>query len=401
MVKASDIRDRESLLAWLEGKPREVSVWIAHRAAMRAAPVALSTPQFDDEYDPRVGLLALRCNLISAVARVLPIDKVRSLWGDVNASVTSVNNINYGGKFAKIGDAFEAARYALLGCLADEKDLAQSCAYAVDLAAQATVVFERGMWNEVASDARSWEIGSEGKLPLWSQRGIFDAGWSKAREILRDSGSGFWINWYEDALAGREPDWGRLREIALIPDDIWEQGAEAVNARIESLSRGRSGSDAEDLHSDSKNWAITDRLARNAKVVALQLDTLRTFVAEEIERMRGQNSLPGEEHEALSARLVNLALIVEAVDLMREAIEEDEAGASTALVVVEAKLPQIVEAAEEAVELGGEPQVSATIVTMAASIRALTEAGTPGREATAIALADFCVNAIKRVFKRG
>ena len=55
---------------------------------------------------------------------------------------------------------------------------------------------------------------------IWTARG---AAWS------------FWIDWYEDALAGRPPDWALLKEIALLPDDLWAAGAEAVGERIDAI----------------------------------------------------------------------------------------------------------------------------------------------------------------------
>lgn len=53
------------------------------------------------------------------------------------------------------------------------------------------------------------------------------------------------------------------------------------------------------------------------------------------------------------------------------------------------QLPAVVEAADESVNLGGEPQVSEVIATMATAIKYLTDNGTPGNYATAIAFAEL------------
>jgi hypothetical protein len=57
---------------------------------------------------------------------------------------------------------------------------------------------------------------------------------------------GFWRRWYDGMLAGQPLPWDLQEQVALIPDDIWEAGPEAVareiakiEARFDSLTAAR------------------------------------------------------------------------------------------------------------------------------------------------------------------
>lgn len=45
----------------------------------------------------------------------------------------------------------------------------------------------------------------------------------------------FWRNWYEGFLNGQPMDWELQKRVALIDDDVWEAGVEAVAAKIERI----------------------------------------------------------------------------------------------------------------------------------------------------------------------
>lgn len=263
-------------------------------------------------------------------------------------------------------------------------------------------------FEEHLSDARLGTTGSR-IVPLFatvqeephSAYGYFQRNWAQTKDLWAASGFdwSFWINLIEDLLAGRELDWGLLAEVALIDNAVWEQGPDAVAEAIANLDKSREP-DLEPLTTNDEFLrSHHSALGQNARAIRLQLDTLRVFVEDEIERLRGANSLSSREREALTLRLEMLGKVVEAVTLMRAAFEEDAPG-KNALVVVGAQLPAVVEAADNAVAGGGAPEVSAAIVSMATTIKYLTDAGTPGNYATGIAFADMCLGKIKSWWRR-
>jgi hypothetical protein len=87
--------------------------------------------------------------------------------------------------------------------------------------------------------------------PLWP-KGEVPEGLTDALDTLRafwdaDPDTwGFWRRWYDGMLAGQPLPWDLQEQVALIPDDIWEAGPEAVareiakiEARFDALTAAR------------------------------------------------------------------------------------------------------------------------------------------------------------------
>ncbi len=101
------------------------------------------------------------------------------------------------------------------------------------------------LWREVEADVLVVEqTGPEhlSRAPLWSQFEHPPEFSQAYEEFIRFSRSSdllwtFWTKWYDRAMAGDPLPWDLQEQIALIPNEIWEAGPEAVAeeiARIEA-----------------------------------------------------------------------------------------------------------------------------------------------------------------------
>ena len=115
MVDVSDIRDQESLEAWLEDQPREVAVWIASRAAARVMPVwwdAVLTEDWARERD-LTALPVSRSVLISSVAARVPTNDTKAIGAALVAAHAASNqaatHLTQGTHVAAITVAWAAA----------------------------------------------------------------------------------------------------------------------------------------------------------------------------------------------------------------------------------------------------------------------------------------------------
>jgi hypothetical protein len=52
---------------------------------------------------------------------------------------------------------------------------------------------------------------------------------------------GFWRRWYDGMLAGQPLPWDLQEQVALLPDDIWQAGPEAVAERIAAIEKELQG----------------------------------------------------------------------------------------------------------------------------------------------------------------
>lgn len=271
MVETVDIRDNQKLIEWLNGQPPSVALQLAHRVATRVLPFAdpdvwgyarfRGGPHERDR--PRAALAAIRWNLLLQLlaygTKPLPIERIIEFVDVAEREWISLEDIFD----MTISLGLSTPLFGLVGAvLAERPDAhytsdeshsilrAETSAHAIAQARSQAVRVRnakgesRSDWDaaaiaEALSDIEAAQ--SEALRPL--SLGADASGlWAKAGEVWRGRGRSweFWIKWYEDVLAGREPDWGLLTEIAFIPDDIWEQGAEAVAteiARIEEQQR--------------------------------------------------------------------------------------------------------------------------------------------------------------------
>ena len=102
--------------------------------------------------------------------------------------------------------------------------------------------------------------------------------WAAITNHLRDPATlggpwEFWLRWYQDALDGRPPDWPLLEKIALIDDETWTAGPEAVNAEIEQIRRTH----RTDAGRDPKELLLAERLMQ-AALSDFRFDTARRLM---------------------------------------------------------------------------------------------------------------------------
>ena len=252
MTSASEIEDRKTLEAWLETRPRQDAVVIAHRSAMRVLP--LWGAIMDADWVPRKGLTALpllRSGLITGIATAFPItsDVAARAADHADATADRANAVFRAAARASARGASTAASAnsmeAASGISADAATATRAAAYAAyATAAQAGAA---AVWAMAKSDALALEnedtvMQSElwlGSTPLWFQAADKDmiSVWDtepKARWM-------FWRRWWQGVATGRQIDWQlQLAIVEGIDDETWEN-PDAVAARIAEIETAFAG----------------------------------------------------------------------------------------------------------------------------------------------------------------
>ncbi len=278
MVEVAEIKDRDSLQAWLLDRPldetKKFAITIAHRAAMRLLPVYwewVKTWEFAKKHD-LIALSILRCNLISGVARVMPTPEIINAGSPASAVAITACAAP---RFVLVGTAETAAITAEIAATATaavaslavpDIDAASDASFAASLASSVPATAN---WKQIRNDCAALQSGDLLlAIPLWhSDQNPFQKEWDAVHQSLtkrqgyglkydgasnfdgaynhgEDTGGtqtvdwSFWINWYQDALEGREPNWEMLEEIAGIGEDHpiteqdWKKGPARVNFLI-------------------------------------------------------------------------------------------------------------------------------------------------------------------------
>ena len=246
----------------LEKKRFEERCTIACRAALRACPNLLFHGPISED---QVLLTAFRALLTSAVAGIGQLanqsfgagndhsvhvaamasakthieDKTSSQY---SAAVSAADSVNFTRHTKEVSTA--------LWCAEAVHTAAESVGLAADLAAANAAGSGAGERREAARSSARQAVLVAAKSdfensgiapflePLWGARRVaFTANQNHLKfveHLASSNGSWrFWHDWYLGMWEGTFDDWDLATEVAKIPDDVWQEGAEAVAEEIE------------------------------------------------------------------------------------------------------------------------------------------------------------------------
>lgn len=247
MAEIADIKDRDSLEAWLSDQPREVSVWLAARAAGRSLPAFWQAVLSEDSAreENLTALPYLRALLISSDAD-LQLDygiETAAHYAYVAAFAAAAPEADFVGcdfAYAAANAAFVASNNG------ENAELYDAVAATADYAAEAAL-HNGEAWQALRRDAEKVAISSmPDALPLWHYgNGPLAEKWRAIRwQVSNSEGAEdwqFWIDWYDAQLSGRtmlsdpKRTLDMLEQIALIDPETWDAGPETVNPIIREI----------------------------------------------------------------------------------------------------------------------------------------------------------------------
>ncbi|MBD8890370.1 hypothetical protein [Roseibium litorale] len=251
--------DKVQMEAWLNTQPREVAAVIAARAALRALPLVMLGQA--EPVASEVELLALRFFRSAAAILVnydfgtlvspkvtFEVKNLESTWWrrgpriDVIQSFRSLSGISVG-RLHKI--AAERSLDFSIDAYSWVQDLIRSIdtGEVVGAASGETIAHIAMARDQDFFSVNSGHVNASRNVhgePLW-QIGEMPSDvqnlWLGLRDNLLGSNHDWevWTDWYEARLEGRPAN--EPLEIARVtlPEDLWEQGPAAVNARIKEL----------------------------------------------------------------------------------------------------------------------------------------------------------------------
>ena len=244
-IAIEDIKDHESLIGWLEAFPgtdqekRQAVIFIAARAAARVLSLAwefhvyqTAERKADFSAFPILGSV-----LISGVAAKMPTLDVRAFADGVvvGSSMVSVEEFSvHSAAFAAVNVLYAAYNIDSAGI--DAFLAAETAEAAANSVAAATI------WNNIRKDCAQVEKHDDANRFSVFAGGLWDGDenplskdWAKLKSKLgaeTDVDWSFWINWYDDLLQGREPNWDMLHEVATSRAIDWSAPNAEVNAAI-------------------------------------------------------------------------------------------------------------------------------------------------------------------------
>lgn len=370
-----EITDEESAKAWLKTQPQEICVAMAARAALRSVPgIGFANPE-------RLSGLALpvfRALITSGVAAFGPTAEVEDAADSAYLSARSVAeplaDSTYSAAHSAACSAESAAR-----SVADPTYAARSTAESADSAsfsARFAVPNARSAARSAAITALSEDASTrEPKLgrpaeatdllsaKLW--RDVSEPqGLQQGREHLiaffeaDEHTWAFWKRWYLAMFNGTWRDWDLARNVALIPNDVWKQGAAAVAEAIKGIEAARKPLSSQAAHTQAQALLQNPRRAALcAAGLAQMLDTAIRDVGNCLpDPFEAAEPLQKHLHQISGVLLANHlsdqeAQLAKLLELTAETVAQlvrDLQDAKSEIAVLEAKLAAATTAAEKA-----------------------------------------------------
>lgn len=239
------VRSTDELREWLEEQSRETCVALIYRMAMRELPLSLVLNVHSG--GDAIALIALRAAFTAGVY-------ARNATSEVSAAGISASKIAYrtARDNAPSGNKVEEHVSRTLNTMSDaskvleeHRDKAISAGIAKQYLCQN--VMERELSNtKYLSDSVRQVFDDVEIEPIHlvtariSVSKALDDALSKelaGYELVLDAGVpwAFWAEWYAREMAGDPLPWKLQEQIALIPNEIWEAGPEAVAEEIERI----------------------------------------------------------------------------------------------------------------------------------------------------------------------
>jgi len=312
MSESVDIKDRESLKAWLEDQPREVAVWIASRAAARVLPPwwqAVMTEEWARDAN-LTAMAVLQSLLLSGVAAKRP-TSITEKNADNAIFAVGQNDSAAGGPDA---EGVDMGRLAICAAFALKAAFGRMFSESASFAVYANRATHDAAWESVRTDAAQANGGAlPESLSLWADgKGPQAEKWRAIKWQIANSEDAqdwqFWIDWYDSLLDGRPMlgdsgrTWEMLEQIALIDPGTWDKGPEVVNPVIREI------------------WEL-HRL--RAEVAALQAEKAAFLAVRASEAQRGHNQPPEGLVDDAPEVARQITLIWDGLDEAREELERD------------------------------------------------------------------------------
>jgi hypothetical protein len=286
------IYNRKGIFRWLKANGFKAQIVITARATLRAVPAlgslkdsgklntagsTIILPAFRAMTAPWIGAqfssddLTLRTAAASA-ASVASISEAGEfifavegesgaassvLAASSDASYSAANPDDTNAATSAIMNAIDAIEQAAGGMHSSESILKNYSELAASELARETAMeainndalaIEQGVSADVLANSKLWPEG----MPEWAQYA-----WVELKGKMLESNQGWevWTSWYESRLLGERPNQALEIAHATIPDEIWEQDPQTVNAYINRLVATHNQSDVDSGRRDSGETA--------------------------------------------------------------------------------------------------------------------------------------------------